>query len=249
MLRLSILFMLVFPYGVFSQDLNQLLKEAQQQESLFHENEAFLRYAQIAKLDPGNLVALWKCSELASRIGARQPDKEKMKPYFFAARNYASAALSVNSNSTDANYAMSLALGRVSLVSGTKDRVMLAKDVKYYAEKAIRLDPNNFRAYHILGRWNYEVSNLNIAEKSFARIFYGKLPSASLDDAIADFEKSRAINPAFILNYLELARSYHRMDEDKKAIAYLRILLTLPNLMYDDTRAKVIARQMLTDWQ
>ena len=126
---------------------------------------------------------------------------------------------------------------------------MLAKDVKYYAEKAIRLDPNNFRAYHILGRWNYEVSNLNIAEKSFARIFYGKLPSASLDDAIAAFEKSRAINPAFILNYLELARSYHRMDEDKKAIAYLRILLTLPNLMYDDTRAKVIARQMLTDWQ
>ncbi len=185
----------------------------------------------------------------ASRIGARQPDKEKMRPYFYAARNYASAALSLNSNSSDANYAMALALGRVSLVSGTKERVMLARDVKYYAEKAIRLDPNNFRAYHILGRWNYEVSNLNLAEKSFARIFYGKLPSASLDDAIADFEKSRSLNPAFILNYLELARSYHRMGEDKKAIAYLRILLALPNLMYDDTRAKVIARQLLTEWQ
>ena len=63
------------------------------------------------------------------------------------------------------------ALGRISLVSGTRERVTLASDVKYYAETAIRLNPNNFRACHILGRWNYEVSNLNIAEKSFARTF------------------------------------------------------------------------------
>jgi hypothetical protein len=93
------------------------------------------------------------------------------------------------------------------------------------------------------------VSDLNIAEKSFARLFYGKLPSASLEDAILDFEKSRSINPGFILNYLELARAYHRMNDDKKAIANLRILLSLPNLTYDDSRAKVIARQMLNDWQ
>lgn len=126
---------------------------------------------------------------------------------------------------------------------------MLAKDVKYYAETAIRLDPANFRAYHILGRWNYEVSNLSFAEKSLARIFYGKLPSASLQEAIRDFEKSRALNPGFILNYLELARSYHRMDEDKKAIDNLRIVLTLPNLMYDDARAKLQARQLITEWQ
>ena len=73
--------------------------------------------------------------------------------------------------------------------------VILARDVKFYAENAIRLDPNNFRAYHILGRWNYDVSNLNMAEKSFARVFYGKLPDASLDEAIADFDKSRSLYP------------------------------------------------------
>jgi len=249
MLRLLTLFIIGFPCLLFSQDVNQLLKEAQLQESLFHENEAFLRYADVLKKDPSNLLALWKCSELSSRIGARQADKEKKRPYFLAARNYATSALRVNPNSSDANCAMALALGRVSLISGSKERVMLARDVKRYAENAIRLDPNNFRAYHILGRWNYEVSDLNIAEKSFARLFYGKLPSASLDDAILDFEKSRSINPGFILNYLELARAYHRLDDDKKAIANLHILLGLPNQTYDDSRAKVIARQMLNDWQ
>lgn len=249
MLRLLTLSFIIFPCLLFSQDTDQLIKEAEQQESLFHENEAFLKYAEVLKKDPANILALWKCSELCSRIGARQNDKEKMRPYFFAARNYAVSALHVDPVSSEANCAMAFALGRVSLVSGTKERVMLAKDVKHYAENAIRLDPGNFRAYHILGRWNYEVSDLNLAEKSFARVFYGKIPSGTLEEAILDFEKSRSINPAFILNYLELARSYHRTGEDKKAIANLRVLLELPNQIYDDTRAKVIARQLLTEWQ
>lgn len=247
--RLLIFLFIGFPCLLFSQDVSQLLKEAQQQESLMHENEAFLKYAQVVKLDPANLMALWKCSELCSRIGARQTDKEKMRPYFVAARNYASAALSVNTNSSEANCAMAFALGRISRVSTTRERVILARDVKFYVDKAIRLDPTNFRAYHILGRWNYDVSDLNVAERSFARMFYGKLPDASLDDAIGDFEKSRSLYPAFILNYYELARSYHRMGEDKKAIAYLRTLLTMKEVIYDDTRVKVIARQLLTEWQ
>lgn len=249
MLRLLTLLLIGFPCLLFSQDVNQFLKEAQQQESLLHENEAFLKYAEILNKDPNNLVALWKCSELSSRIGARQTDKEKMKPYFYAARNYASAALSVNPNSSEANCAMSFALGRISRVSTTRERVILAKDVKHYAENAIRLDPSNFRAYHILGRWNYDVSDLNLAERSFARVFYGRLPDASLEDAISDFEKSRSLYPGFILNYYELARSYHRKGQDKKAAAYLRVLLGLPDLIYDDTRVKVIARQLLTEWQ
>lgn len=249
MLRLLSLLFIMFPGLLFSQDVSQLLKDAQQQESMLHENEAFLKYAQVVKLDPANLMALWKCSELCSRIGARQTDKEKMKPYFTAAKNYASAALSVNTNSSEANCAMAFALGRIARVSSTKDRVILARDVKFYVDKAIRLDPANFRAYHILGRWNYDVSDLNMAERSFARMFYGKLPSASLDDAIEDFEKSRALYPAFILNYYELARSYHRMGEDKKAVGYLQTLLTMKDVIYDDIRVKVIARQLLTEWQ
>ena len=249
MLRLLTLFILGYPCLLYSQDVSLLLKEAQQQEALFHENEAFLKYAEIVNKDPSNVNALWKCSELSSRIGARQPDKDKMLPYFLAARNYASTALRVNPNSTDANCAMALALGRVSLVAGAKERVMLAKDVKQYAETAIRLDPNNFRAWHILGRWNYEVSNLSLAEKSLARLFYGKLPSASLDDAIGDFEKSRTLNPAFLLNYFELAKSYHRRDDNKKAVDILHVMLGMPSGMYDDARVKVIARKLLAEWQ
>ncbi len=249
MFRLLTLILIAYPCLLHAQDLGQLIREAEVQEQGFHENEAFLKYAEVVKKDPNNLLALWKCSELSSRIGARQTDKEKMRPYFIAARNYAAAAIRVNPNSSEANCAMGFALGRVSGVSSTKERVELAKDVKAYIDKAIQLDPNNFRAWHILGRWNFEVSNLNLAEKSFARLFYGKIPSATLDDAVIDFEKSRSLNPAFLLNYLELAKCYHRKDDDKKAMYNLRLLLSMPNSMYDDARAKTVARKLIEEWQ
>jgi hypothetical protein len=60
MLRLFTLLITVFPCLLFSQDVNQLLKEAQLQESQFHESEAFLKYAEVLKKDPNNLQALWK---------------------------------------------------------------------------------------------------------------------------------------------------------------------------------------------
>ncbi|HZZ74449.1 MAG TPA: hypothetical protein VFE04_00905, partial [Puia sp.] len=60
MLRLLSLLFIIFPGLLFSQDVSQLLKDAQQQESQLHENEAFLKYAQVVKLDPLNLMALWK---------------------------------------------------------------------------------------------------------------------------------------------------------------------------------------------
>jgi tetratricopeptide (TPR) repeat protein len=242
-------FFLASPAILLSQDVDQLIKQAQQQESSFHENEAFLSYAQILKQQPDQLIALCKCSELSSRIGARQAGKDKMQEYFIAARNYASAALRRDPRSSDANFVMALALGRLSLIAGTRERIVLARDIKKYAEISIRLDPSNFKPYHVLGKWNYEVSDLNVAERSIAKIIYGGLPPASLKQCVFYFEKSRSLNPAFLLNYLELARAYHRDHDNPKAIEQLQTLLKLPNMIYDDTRVKTTAMDLLKQWQ
>jgi hypothetical protein len=246
---LSFLLVLVCPLFSFSQSVSALIQDAGQQESAFRENEAFLRYAEVLRLEPDNLIALCKCSELSSRIGARQSDKEKMREYFVAARNYASRALRRDSLSSDANFVMALCLGRLSLIAGTRERIKLARDIKKYAEISIRLDPSNFKPYHVLGKWNFEVSNLNVAEKSIAKIIYGGLPAASLKQSIYYFEKSRNLNPAFLLNYLELARAYHRSSNDKKAMELLHTVLALPNMIYDDARVKTTANDLIRQWQ
>lgn len=230
-----------------AQDVNALIKEAQQLESATKEKEALQKYLDVLRLQPNHLTALCKASELYNTLGKRQATKSSQKEYYRTAKTYAQKALQVNPNSVDANFAMSLAMGRMALISSGEEKINAVKDIRTYAEKTIRLDPNSFKGYHVLGKWHYEVSNLNALEKWLVKVTYGGLPKASLDEAMQYFEKSKQLNPAFLLNYLELARCYERKDEDKKAIALLETMLRMPNTLPDDATVKNQGKELLND--
>ena len=86
-----------FLVGACSQDINVLIKLADKQEAIPDEEAAFLTFKQILKLQPANMYALNKCSELCSRIGERQTDKIVRNGYHEAAKTYASIALKLDS--------------------------------------------------------------------------------------------------------------------------------------------------------
>jgi tetratricopeptide (TPR) repeat protein len=239
---------LVLPLNILAQDASALLAEAQRQESSFREKEALQKYTEIVRIQPTHLIALCKCSELCSRIGNRQNSKTSKADYFQAAKTYAVAALRVNANNSESNFVMAMAMGRMALISSGREKLADVNEIRTYAEKSIRLDPANFKPYHVLGKWNYEVSNLSFAERTMAKWFYGGLPSASLDAAISNYEKSRALNPAFLLNYLELSRAYYRNGQRKKAHDLLAGMLQMPVKMADDPQIKDEARSLLRQW-
>jgi tetratricopeptide (TPR) repeat protein len=244
-----LLFLLILPFENNAQDINTLLKEAQQLESAFKEAEALQKYLDVYRHQPNNLTALIKISELYSMVGKQQGTKEKQKEYYRNARVYAQKALQVNAGSSDANVVMSLAMGRMALISSGDEKIKAIKDVKNYSEKSIQLDPGNFKGYHVLGKWHYEVSDLNSVEKWLVKVAYEALPKASLEDAIKYFEKSRQLNPSFLLNYLELAKSWHRKENDKKARELLEIMLKLPNKIAEDPGIKVKGRKLLNEYK
>ena len=242
-----LIFILVLPFENQAQDTKTLLKEAQQFEASFKDNEALQKYLQLVKLESNNLVALCKTSELYAKLGKRQPTKPKQSEYYVSAKQYAEKALKVNENSSEANFVMAMAMGRMALMNSGKEKIKVVKEIRHYAERCIQLDPNNFKGYHILAKWHYEVSDLNAIERWLVKITYGGLPPSSLEDAIRNYEKSKQLNPVFILNYLELAKAYHRNDEDKKAIAYLQAMLKLPSTQADDNSVKEEGRKLLKD--
>jgi tetratricopeptide (TPR) repeat protein len=244
-----VLCMLILPLVNQAQDVNALLKEAQQSEAAFKDAEALQKYLEVLKAQPNNLTALTKASELYSILGKRQSAKEKQKEYYRSAHAYAQKALRVNPNSSDANVVMSLAMGRMALLSSGDEKIKAVKDVKNYSEKSIQLDPANFKGYHVLARWHYEVSDLNAVEKWLVKVAYEALPKASLEDAIKYYEKSKQINPSFVLNYLELAKAYHRKGNDKKAIELLEAMQKLPNKMSDDASIKVKGKKLLEEYR
>jgi tetratricopeptide (TPR) repeat protein len=187
--------------SVFAQDINTVIKEADHLEAIPDEKAAFQKFRDVLKIQPINLYALTKCSELCSRIGYREKDSKSRDNYYNAAIIYAQTALKVSPLNDEANVAMAIAVGRTVLIKSGKEKIRSVKDIKRYADIALKTNPNNFKAWHILGKWNYEVSNLNMIERSATIIFYGGLPDASLKNAIADYEKAKALSPSIILNW------------------------------------------------
>ena len=250
-IRLVIPLLLFFasPLQNQAQDIEALFKQAQQQEARFNDDEALKIYSQVLRRQPDNVHALCKVSELHALLGRRLPTKEKQTEYYKLARSYAEKALKVSPSLAEANFVMSFALGRIALIASSDERINAVKDIKSYAEKAVQLDPSHYKSYHVLGKWHYEVSNLNAVERWLLKMAYGSLPPSSLETAIRNFEKSRQLNPSFLLNYLELARAYDRKDDTKKAVELLNTMMKLPHTTSNDPNIKESGKKLLAKLQ
>jgi len=245
--RMGIWLLQILPFFAFSQDIPVLIKEAEKLESSFREYDALQKYKEVLRHQPAHLNALCRASDLCSRIGHREKDKAKKADYFKAAKTYAEIALKVNAQSAEANFVMAVAMGRMAMISSGKEKVQYVNEIRKYAETTLKYDPNSFKAYHVLGKWNYEVSNLSPVEKTLAKLLFGGLPKASLQDAIRYYERSRSLESTFALNYLELAKAYHRNKQNDKAKELLKKLETIPNKIEDDSRIKSEGRELLKE--
>jgi tetratricopeptide (TPR) repeat protein len=244
-----LIFCLCSAFQSISQDVNYLLKEGEQLEIAMKDEEAVKKYQEALKLSPNDLKALVKTSEMNSIIGNRQKDKKKKEEYYNAARTYAESALKVNASDADANYVMSMAMGRMSMIKSGKEKVQNVRDIKKYADAALASNPSHFKALHVLGKWHLEVTMLNFAEKAALKVIYGGLPEASLPMAVLNFEKARTINPWFVLNYLELAKAYKENGQSDKAIEVLTKMQKLPPKTQDDPGYKAEGKKFLESLQ
>ena len=226
-----------------------LINEGNKLESVPDEKAAFKKFKEVLKLNATNIYALNKCSELCSRIGQRETVNTQLRSdYYKAAKIYAETALKVDPKNSEANCVMAIALGRSSMSKSGKEKIENAKEVKKYVDAAIAGDAKNFKAWHVLGRWQYEISNLNGLERSLVKILYGGLPPATLKQSIQAFEKARALRPEFLLNYYEMAKAYKDNNNKAKAIAYLQLMITLPIQTEDDPDIKIKAKALIKEW-
>jgi len=237
------------PATAIGQNIPRLLKEAQDFEAIFKEQEALQKYTEVLRYQPNHLVALCKTSELYNNLGRRQTAKDKQKQFYLSAKNYAQQALKVNPNHAEANFVMSIAMGRMALIASGDEKIKAVKDIRTYAERCVRIDPTNYKGYHVLARWYYEVSDLSSIERWLVKVAYGSLPKATLDEAIRYYEKSRSLNPTLVVNYLELAKAYNRKGQKQKAIELLKTMDRLPNSAADDPKIKKDGQEMLRKLQ
>lgn len=250
MVGYSILIALLFiAPAINAQDVPALLKEAVRQEALPNETVAFETYKKIIAIQPSNVVALSRASQLCSRIGSRQTDTKLRDSWLQSAGDYAQKAININAQNDEANVSMAMYLGKSSLTKSGKEKIKSVKQIKSHIDVALKTNATNYLAWHILGRLNYEISNVSSLEKAAAKIFYDALPKGSIENAIMYLEKARTLQPNFILNNFELARAYEKNGEKDKAIVILQKISSMPIGTEDDQALKTKSKALLKSLQ
>jgi hypothetical protein len=235
-------------HGLFAQDASALLREAISLDKQLKEPEALDKYKQVLAADASNINALLRCTELNAAIGARQKDKNAKLTYYTAAQTYAQQAIAANPDNADANYAMAVAAGKLTEVEeDNKKLVEYVRQSKLYADKALTINAGHAKANYTLGKWHFEMVNLNWVKKAAVKTLYGGLPKSEIDSAIFYMEKCRALDQYFVVNMLDLAKVYQYNHQPTKAIEMLNKLIKLPNRTFDDAARKEEGKKMLDE--
>lgn len=242
-----VLFIWILP--VIAQESEEsFLAQGDADYKSFDNQGALDNYLKVLSINPDSYEANWKAARAYIDLGEKITDEDKRAEFYKKGENHARHAIQVKEDGSDGHLFLSIALGRVALDAGAKERIRMSKEIKSEVDLAIKYDPNNDAAYHVLGRWNRKIANLSWIEKGFANMFLGGVPKDASDEAaVASFKKAITLKPEHINHYLELGTTYEMMGEDSLAIVAFQKCLDLPKTDSDDDEHKAVAREYLED--
>ncbi|MFN4974899.1 MAG: hypothetical protein ACK5GV_06630 [Bacteroidota bacterium] len=241
---------LFFIGSLRAQPVNTLIQQAEQLERQLKEPEAIKLYQAVLLQEPAQVAALCKLAELHTVLANTAVDKKTKKLMYETAYAFAKRAYAADSNRVESSYVMAMASGNLTdFESDNRKIVEYVRDVRYYADRAVTLQPNYGKAQYVLGKWHYEMVKLSVFKKAAVKLFYGGLPEGNLDMAIACMEKCRQLEPYMVSNYLDLGRAYKENRNPTKAIEILTRLQKLPNRNSADAIMKATGAELLATLQ
>ncbi len=171
---------------------------------------------------------LWRMARSEYDLGNQLPDSDKRNhKHMDTGLEFAKKAVAANEKSADAHSWFSILIGKVGLLQGTEAKIKNSYLVKQHAMRAIELDPKDDTNYHIMGRWHYELSNLNWVERTVASMVYATPPKATYADSISYLSKARDLDPLDIQHYYWLARSQKAAGKKQDAAVTLNRAIQL----------------------
>jgi tetratricopeptide (TPR) repeat protein len=144
---------------------------------------------------------------------------------------------------------LALSYGNIAMFKGGREKVKYAFKVKFNAEKAMKMNPEDVYPYIIMGIYYREAASLNWFEKLFAKSFLGGVPEGTYEQSKEMFYKSLSIDPDIITVYYNLSKTYDKLDDKKNEIDCLNKVIQLPVRNFRDKYAKIKAAKKLEELQ
>lgn len=228
-----------------AQSPDDLLCAGDELDAKNRNQEAVEIYLKADALQPNDAEILRRIAKQYSLLvvsESRAPENRKLAS---KAVDYARRAVKSDPGNAIAHLSLAICYGKAAFLESARRRIEMAHLIREEAEAAICLDPRLDYAWHVLGRWNYELANFNAALRFLAAAIYGKLPDASNERAAECFEKAIAIQSDRVIHHVELGRTYAALGRKQEALTELKKGLGLPSREKDDNESKDRARKAL----
>ncbi|MBN8711460.1 MAG: hypothetical protein BGO12_10435 [Verrucomicrobia bacterium 61-8] len=240
------LLFLAIPTMAWSQSVPDLIRKTDALDAKNRNAEALVVIQQADQLSPGNAEILYRLAKQKAQLMLDAKSSAERKQLGAEALDAAQRAVAADPKSAEAHLSLAIVYGRIAQDESARRKVELSRLIRDEAEIAAKLDPKEDYAWHVLGRWNYEMANFNAVLKALAQAIYGKFPDASNEKAVEYLEKAVALRPDRVVHQIELGRAYLAIGEKDKARAALEKGLSLPSLAKDDNETKERGRKALS---
>jgi tetratricopeptide (TPR) repeat protein len=207
-----------------------------------HALESYLAAEKLGSTDAGTLNRIARQYALSMNDTPSEAEQLKLGEKALA---YAKRAVASDPNNAKAQLSAAICYGRlVSLVS-TRTKVEYSRLIKEHADLALKLDPRDSYAWHVLGVWNYELAQMGGVTRAIVKLVYGGIPPASNEEAIRLFRKAVELAPERVSHHAELGRALLVQGDKAAARAEFEKALALPVKEKDDPESKRRAKSAL----
>lgn len=211
----------------------------------FQSRQALEAYLQAEKVRPDDPELLRKIAKQYVELVIDAGSKSEQAALAQQGYDYALKAKRLAPGDPEARLTVAIAAGRLAFYKDPRGRLELSQVVKSEAAEALRLSPRFALAWHVQGRWHYELANLNPLLRVVAEAVYGKLPAASNEEAIRSLDRAVQLEPGNAIFHAELGRAYLAAGRKEDARRELEKSLSLPRRTRDDAGAQDRAKQAL----
>jgi tetratricopeptide (TPR) repeat protein len=228
-----------------AQTAAQFIAKGDANDRIFAASAALKSYLPAEKLEPKNVRLLLSIARQYRHLMADAPAIKEKLNLGGMALTYGLKAAALGPNDSEAQLSPAITYGKMLPFQGKQAQVDTAPLIKEAVDKALRLDPRNDTAWHILGRWHQSLANVGNLKRALGSILYGELPVGTNEKSVTCFNKAIAINPHRLRHYIQLGRTYAQMGAYDKARKQLMRGLSMPNLEKDDPDEKLLGREAL----
>lgn len=229
----------------FAQSFSSLVASGDSADRSFTPAKALECYLPAEKMEPNNVSLLLKISRQYRHLMADVANNAKKLEYGRDALAYDCRLSKLAPRDSDAQLSEAITYGKLMPYLGKAEQIAAAPVIKAAADRALKLNPRNDNAWHVLGRWNQALANVSGVKRALGGMFFGKLPTGSYEESVKCFNIAIAIAPGRARNYIELGHTYALAGQPETARKFLKKGLSLPNQEKDDPEVKELGRDTL----